>query len=768
MTVPLAAMRMLLAALALAAVPGGGLALAAQRGTLSVSRSAASAHAAALAQDLEAEAAPTAIQRVVQLLREMKGQLEQEATTDQETYGKMVCWCKTNEKEKTEAIANAETQISDLETEVAQNSGRGAELATKIDILKKELVEKKDSFNTAVSLREKEHAAFQSGEVELVQGVAMLRNAIQVLSKHHGNMLQVSPGLRESLGAVVRWASEKAQEMELSGSALPASGPHGAAALLSLGGQLASKVSTSQDRLRSLRLGPSTQLPIEYAAKVLAEAAAPGGAQAFVQESAAPGSPASYSSQSGGIFGILKQLAEEFEGNLDQSQKEDLKAQESFAGLKSALEVEIATSTAKLDELEAEFGQNTKALSDAKEDLTTTRETRSEDVKFLSVLRVKCQDLDHQHEQRSKARGEEIVAVGDAIAILTEDDARTLFIKKQGVGTALLQFASSSQEEQKLRTWASALLMRAAEQLRTVQTPGGHGTTAPEQLTAVALQVQLDPFTEVHKAIDDMVVQLKEEQKTEVDHKAFCTKSLNENDKESYHTQQTLADLEGTIASLTAEIEKMSGEIAQAHEAISQMEVQVKAASELRKRENAEFQEEVTDQRAVQNIVAKAIKRLRQVYKEGSLLQGEPAPPAHFQPYKQNAGSSPVIGLMEQVVEDSKAAEQDAEAAEQAAQSFYAQFVNDSQASIKGLNVAIEEKTKMKAQAEIEKNEQDSDRVNTADKLDSLKSLEEDLHSQCDFVLKNFAVRQEARLAEIEALGKVKALLSGMSTGSAA
>jgi len=51
------------------------------------------------------------ITRVVHLLEEMKAQVEAEAKEDEKLYGKMKCWCKTNEREKTAAVEKAKTQI---------------------------------------------------------------------------------------------------------------------------------------------------------------------------------------------------------------------------------------------------------------------------------------------------------------------------------------------------------------------------------------------------------------------------------------------------------------------------------------------------------------------------------------------------------------------------------------------------------------------------------------------------------------------------------
>merc|ERR1719265_367231 len=47
----------------------------------------------------------------------MKAQLDKEVANDAELYDKMVCWCETNDKEKTKAIADAEASMTNLEAE---------------------------------------------------------------------------------------------------------------------------------------------------------------------------------------------------------------------------------------------------------------------------------------------------------------------------------------------------------------------------------------------------------------------------------------------------------------------------------------------------------------------------------------------------------------------------------------------------------------------------------------------------------------------------
>jgi hypothetical protein len=717
----------------------------------------------------------TPIQRVVKLLGEMKAQLDKEVAGDAEAYDKMVCWCETNDKEKTKAIADADTSMSDLQADIESMAARDGQLSTQIAALKEELAEKKAALKKATAIREKEYAEFNAGERETIQAVTMLKNAITILGKHHAGLLQMTPAMQESMGTVLRWVALKHEEMlemgvehsALRGHESKRASMASLLAVASNAGQAKDAASAVFDQklLKALQEGRQntlSELPLEFGTRVLAKAA--GQAAALVQT----GQPApfqSYAPQSSQIFGILKTMKEEFETDLSASQKDEIKAAEEFEELKAASNKAIDAGAAKLDEMEEEFAGNTKALSDAKEDLETTKTTRSADVKFLTDLKVKCKELDREFAKRSKARGDEVKAVAETIAILTADDARTLFNKKMGSASSFMQLSASNSAMMKARSRAATVLMKTARRLQQMPDLGAlyqvyraSDNKPHEQLAQMAVQVQLDAFTKVKKAIDDMVADLKVQQTKEVEKKDLCNKELNENEKMTYTTKETLADLKDKIAGLETTLEKLAGEIKAAKAEIADMQVAIKQASEVREKENAEFQEEITDQRTMQAILKKAAERMEQVYKK-SFVQQEP--PVKFQPMKQNAGASPVLGLLEQIIEDSKKVETDALAGEQEAQATYEEFVLNSNAALKALNDAIASKSDAIAEATLEKTEAETQKKSTENRLQDLEEYNADLHEDCDFVLKNFDIRQKARLEEIESLQSAKAYLSG-------
>merc|ERR1719230_2182912 len=69
----------------------------------------------------------------------MKAQLEKEVSGDAELYDKMVCWCETNDKEKTKAIADADTSMNELQSDIEARSAREGQLSTNIAAMKEEL-----------------------------------------------------------------------------------------------------------------------------------------------------------------------------------------------------------------------------------------------------------------------------------------------------------------------------------------------------------------------------------------------------------------------------------------------------------------------------------------------------------------------------------------------------------------------------------------------------------------------------------------------------
>merc|ERR1719174_1778610 len=631
----------------------------------------------------------------------MLKQLEKEAEEDEEIYDQLACWCETNDKEKTKSIADAESHIEDLTTKIEELTASSARLNTEIKNLEKEVAENQNALDQATAIRQKELAEFNAEEKDLLQSISALKSAITVLSKHQaGALVQMPAGHLNSVAATVNYQLQK-------------------------WAPLLKGVLKHSER------------------KALA---------AFVQnpEGSLIQKKAGYAPQSGEIFGILEQMKESFETNLADTQKEEMQNQKAYDELKAAKEEEISAGQEQIDSKTQELATTDEKLAESKEDLEDTRAQLSADEEFLMMLKEKCSTTDAEWEERQKTRQMEMEACSKALAVLSSDDAHDLFTKT--FNPSFMQTESKIQSER--RNHAAQVLAAVGQKLHS------------PRLTALATKVRLDAFTRVKKAIDDLVAQLLKEKEDEIKHKDFCVEEFNTNqlqtEKKEHEKEDLLAlieDLELQIKTLTSEIETLKSEIAE-------MNVQMKRAGEDREKENQEFQQTVADQRASQKLLQAALNILKGFYekKEASFLQKEPAgppPPPGFKEYKKNESAGGVMGMIQQIINDAKAMETEAIRSEEDAQKAYEDFVKETNASVEEKTKTMVNKSEEKAKAVKDLTQANEDKEATLLELEQLSNYNAELHQSCDFITKNFEIRQTARDEEIEALKQAKAILSG-------
>jgi len=641
------------------------------------------------------------VTKVITLLKDMQKQLQKEADEDEEIYDKMACWCQTNDREKTQAIKDAEVRIDGLTTKIEELTAGSARLNTEIKNLEKEVAENQDSLDKATAIREKQLAEFNAEEKDLLESVSALKAAITVLSKHHsGGFLQVANN--RILGVAATLENELSKHAALLQGVLSPSERRAAAAFV--------------------------QAPADYF-------------------DAAPTFKQSYAPQSGEIFGILRQMLETFESNLSAAQKEELANQKAYEELKAAKQDEIKAGQDQVDTKTGELATTDENNAQAKVDVEDTKASLSADEQFLMMLKEKCAMTDKEWEERQKTRQLEMEAVSQALAVLSGDDAHDLFTRT--FNPSFLQIEGSDRREA-----AAKVLSTVADKVHN------------PRLATLAYQVKLDAFTRVKKAIDDMIAQLLKEKDDEIKHKDFCTDEFHTNQLQTEQKDREEQDLTATIEDLSMKIEGLAKAIEELKGEIAEMQVQLKRAGEDRELQNKEFQSTVADQRETQKLLTSALQFLKDFYhKKTAFIQKQepvgPPPPAGFETYKNNAGSGGVIQLIQQIISDAKAMEAEAIRSEEDAQKAYEDFVKETNASIEAKSKDIVEKSEVKARAEGELVETKEAKEAVILELEQLSNYNAQLHQSCDFVLKNFELRQTARDEEVEALRQAKAILSG-------
>merc|ERR1719473_132138 len=413
-------------------------------------------------------------------------------------------------------------------------------------------------------------------------------------------------------------------------------------------------------------------------------------------------------------------------------------------------EEEIKAGTELKDTKSQELADTDEKNVNAKADLEDTRNSLSADQKFLMNLKETCQMTDQEWEERQKSRAEEIKAVSEALAILSSDEAHDTF-------TSTFNFVQVKAQARatRARDSASKMLFSAAKKYSN------------PRLAALATRVRLDAFTKVKAAIDEMIAALLKEKADEIKHKDFCTEGLNTNERETELKQRDIDELDAKLGELTALLDTLTKELATLEGEIKEMQTQMKRAGEDREMENSDFQKTVADQRATKELLTKALDVLKKVFAKKFLqvsVKQEPAgqpPPPGFKEYKQSSGSGGVMGMIEQIIRDTEQLEAEAVKAETDAQKAYEEYVKDTNASIEEKTRMITDKTSEKAEAEEDKTATSEGKETAMSEMQQLSNENADLHKACDFTLKNFDIRQEARDQEVEALRQAKAILSG-------
>merc|ERR1719156_504984 len=164
----------------------------------------------------------------------------------------------------------------------------------------------------------------------------------------------------------------------------------------------------------------------------------------FIQEAEEHGS---FAPASGEIFGILKQMKESFETNLANSQKEESQAQKDYEEVKTGKEAEIKAATELIDTKSAELATADEKNAQSKEMLEDNRNVLAADTKFLGELKMNCQNIDQEYEERVKTRQMEIQACSKALAFLSSDEAHELFSRTLGFAQVRSKHQSSRRNQ---------------------------------------------------------------------------------------------------------------------------------------------------------------------------------------------------------------------------------------------------------------------------------------------------------------------------------
>merc|ERR1719432_448282 len=100
--------------------------------------------------------------------------------------------------------------------------------------------------------------------------------------------------------------------------------------------------------------------------------------------------------------------------------------------------------------------------------------------------------------------------------------------------------------------------------------------------------------------------------------------------------------------------------------------------------------------------------------------------------------------MLQQIISDAKAMEAETIRSEEDAQKAYEDFVKDINNSVEEKNKDIIHKAKTKAKAEADLVQANEDKEAVMLELEQLSNYKAELGQSCDFIMKNFEIRQSA------------------------
>jgi len=505
-----------------------------------------------------------------------------------------------------------------------------------------------------------------------------------------------------------------------------------------------------------------------------------------------------YVPQSGEITGILKTLEDEMTKSRSDAMADEQAAIENYEALMAAKKKEVSTLQKQIEEEMTRVGELGVSIAGMSNDLEDTKASLSADEQFKLELSKSCETKAQEWEVVKATRAEELTALADTIKVLNDDEALDMF--KKTLPSASMSFVEVEDTK-------AALKSRVLSLLATARGSASLGSQPQLDLISLALKGKKVGFEKVIAMIDDMAANLKKEQETDDNKKEYCNTQLDQSDDKKKALQNSLSDSNTAIDEMKGTIAELTEEIAALTAGIKALDKSVAEATALRKSENSDYSQLMSDDSAAKELLHWAKNRLNQFYNPklykppparemteeeritvnmgGTLPPTTPGgiadtgigaalvqisahkaapgpPPETFGPYqKKTEQGNGVVAMIDLLVKDLDKEMQEADVDEKEAQREYEVSMEESAKKRAADSKSVTGKTAEKASTEEALQAEEDSKASTGKELMGTMKYIQSLHGECDWLLKYFDARKEARTGEIEALVNAKAVLRG-------
>merc|ERR1719333_595014 len=417
-----------------------------------------------------------AVDKVVSMLEDLQLQVLAEGEAEAATYNKFACFCKTTQKEKSEAIKTGKDDKASLSADIKKLSKERDDLDDKIADLQDKIKKAETAMKKATDKSDAALAVYKTNEADLKAALYALTEAIKVLKSSK------TPSLLElqSIGKTVQRAALMADALGLEGA-----GVHKAATF-------------------------------------------------FLQQGDVPVEMEDYKFHSSSIIETLEGLLNDFrktKAGVDADEVQRVQEYDMFMQDKTDF---VKAKTLAMEEAKKLRDQKIEDIGTASQELTTVSAQLLDDMQYLDELNTICSDKAKTWDQRTKLRANELTAITQATGIVKA----TVAEKTQSSTIRLAQTGSVVHIADAVASSASAMEAIEAEaeisesdsapgflQMCSVNKHEPASADAGRQLiisllnnkgrelkstllTSLATKIAADPFAKIKKLIQELIERL--------------------------------------------------------------------------------------------------------------------------------------------------------------------------------------------------------------------------------------------------------------------
>ncbi|CAJ1430184.1 unnamed protein product [Effrenium voratum] len=286
----------------------------------------------------------------------------------------------------------------------------------------------------------------------------------------------------------------------------------------------------------------------------------------------------------------------------------------------------------------------------------------------------------------------------------------------------------------------------------------------------MAQRAKADPLSKVKSMIEQLITRLKEQGNEETTKKAWCDSELGTNKATREEKSDAVSSLQAEMDEVQAEISKLGEELTGLSSELTDLKGAVAQATDLRSKEKAKNEATVSEAKAGQEAVAKAVMVLKDFYAKAgaSLLQRGGSTKLHAAPEVfgdegyagMTSAKGGVVSMLEVIEADFSRMEAETTAGEAAAVKEYDSFMEESKITEAEKSKEVEHKTSAKQEKSSELINLQADLQGTEKELAAAETYYEKLKPDCLEAGPSYAERKARREQEMKDLKEALEMLA--------